>query len=60
MPTAKVPFIGGAYKSRTPNANAQESTNLFFHHDKDKERDSLKHTPGLEVFTDFTNEDPPS
>lgn len=49
----KIPFVGGAYKARSTNLNAQECINLFPVIDKQdaKEVTALYGTPGLASFS---------
>jgi hypothetical protein len=51
---AEMPFIGGAYKARGSQLNAQECVNLFAEFDESGEgrsRGALIGTPGLSLFT---------
>ena len=52
MPT--IPFIGGAYESRSPNMNAQRCVNLYAEMDPQQGKNvaALIGTPGLKPFAD--------
>jgi len=59
MPNQEIPFIGGAYESRSKNVNAQRCINFYPEIDQTGgEVISLQPTPGLKVWKDYSTADP--